>query len=115
MTNAILAKTLTDMADLLELNGDNPFRIRAFRRAADTIEAHAVAFATLGREDRLAVPGIGKGIADLMEELEKSGRIAELEKLKKKFPIGVLDVMRCGGVGPKRAAMLYRELRIDSL
>ncbi len=115
MLNAILMKTLTDMADLLELNGDNPFRIRAFRRAIDTVEGHSVDFSTMSRDERLEVAGIGKGIADLIEEVEKTGRVAELEKLRKKFPSGVLDVMRQGGLGPKRAAILFKELRIDSL
>lgn len=115
MLNAPLSKLLEDMADLLELSGDNPFRIRAFRRAAETIAVHAVDVGALDRESRLAVPGIGKGIADLIDEFQKTGRSAEFDKLKKKFPLGVLDVMRCGGVGPKRAATLYRELGVDSV
>ncbi len=115
MLNAPLSKLLSDMADLLELSGDNPFRIRAFRRAAETISTHSEDVSSLTREARLSIPGIGKGIADLVEEFQKSGQVKEFQKLAKKFPVGVLDVMRVGGVGPKRAATLFRELHVDSL
>src|SRR5581483_6338052 len=110
MKNAAIAKFLNDMADLLELSGDNPFRIRAFRRAADTVAYNAEEMTALTREQRLELPNIGKGVADLIDELEKTGTAGEFRKLTKKYPVGVLEVMRCGGVGPKRAATLYREL-----
>jgi len=115
MLNAPLSKLLSDMADLLELSGDNPFRIRAFRRAAETISTHPEDIAALPRVARLAIPNIGKGVADLIEEFQAAGQVKEFQKLAKKFPVGVLDVMRVGGVGPRRAVTLFRELRVDSL
>lgn len=115
MLNAPLSKLLYDMADLLELSGDNPFRIRAFRRAADTVAFHGEDFGALSRQQRLSIPNIGKGVADIIEEFQAAGSVTEFQKLLKKYPAGVLDVMRVGGVGPKRAATLYRELRVDSV
>ena len=115
MLNAPLSKLLSDMADLLELSGDNPFRIRAFRRAAETISLHPDDIAGLTREARLAIPSIGKGVADIIEEFHQAGQVKEFQKLIKRFPVGVLDVMRVSGVGPKRAATLYKELSVDSV
>ncbi len=115
MNNLSISKLLTEMGDLLELSNDNPFRIRAFRRAAQTVETFPEDLGPMTRQQRMAIPGIGKGIADLLEEFERKGSSAEHSKLQKKFPRGVLDMMRLGGVGPKRAAQLFRELRIDSI
>ena len=93
MPNAEFAKLLSQAADLLELDDDNPFRIRAFRRAAQTIEYFPKELSALSRTDRLAIPGIGKGIADMLEEFEAKGSVSELNRLKKKYPSGVLEMM----------------------
>src|SRR5436309_1707100 len=103
MINLALVQLLNEMADLLELANDNPFRIRAFRRAAQTIEVHPDDLRTMQRDDLLAIPGIGKGIADLIEEFRAKGKSAEHQNLKKKFPAGVLEMMHLGGIGPRRA------------
>ncbi len=115
MLNPVLATILYEMGDLLDLAGDNPFRIRAFRRAAQTVETYPEDFGNLSREQMLAIPGIGKGICDIVDEVKGRGKSAEHLKLKQKFPEGVLQIMRLGGVGPRRAAQLFRELKIDSL
>lgn len=115
MQNASIAKFLNDMADLLELSGDNPFRIRAFRRAADTVAFNSEEMSALTREQRMELPNVGKGVADVIDELEKTGTAVEFRKLTKKFPATILEVMHCGGLGPKRAATLYRELGVDSI
>lgn len=115
MINLPLAKLLATIADLLELSGDNPFRIRAFRRAAQLVEGHPEDLGALGRDAWLEIPGIGKGIADIIEEFRATGTSVEFEQLRKKFPDGVLQMMTIGGLGPKRAAILYKELRIDSV
>ncbi len=115
MLNPSLAKILYEMGDLLEMGDDNPFRIRAFRRAAEIIESFPQDLGALSREQQLQIPGIGKGIADLIEELKKKGSVAEHQRLLKKFPEGLLQIMRLQGLGPKRAAILYKERRIDSI
>lgn len=115
MLNKPLSDHLSEIADLLELNNDNVFRIRAFRRAALAVENHPVDIGSLSREERLEIDGIGKGIADIIEEFKAKNGSSEHSKLKKKFPAGVLQMMRLGGIGPKRAALLYRKRGIDSL
>src|SRR5271155_3048044 len=98
-----VAKTFGLMAVLLELDSQNPFRIRAYERAAETIAGLPRPVQGLSRDELLAVPGIGKGIADHIEELSRLGTLEELEALRKKSPPGVLDMTQVGGVGPKRA------------
>lgn len=115
MINGLLAALLEEMGDLLELKDDNVFRIRAFRRAAEVVAAHPVDIGTLTRAERLAIPGIGKGIADLIEEFQAKGQVAEHVKLRAAFPEGVLKMLKVQGLGPRRAAMLFKELKIDSL
>ncbi len=115
MINGALAALLEEMADLFELKNDNPFRIRAFRRAAEVVVSHPTDLGTLTRDERLAIPGIGKGIADLIEEYQAKGKVADHQKLRAAFPDGVLQMLTVQGLGPRRAAMLYKEMKIDSL
>ncbi len=115
MINPSVAALLSEMADLLELSKDNPFRIRAFRRAAETVESFPQDLAAFSREQLLEIPGIGQGIADLILEFKTKGKAADHQKLKAKFPQGVLQMMHVGGLGPRRAAQLFRERKIDSL
>ncbi len=115
MSNAVFSQLLTDIADLLELKAENVFRIRAFRRASEVIKALPHDIVSLDRASQLLIPGIGKGISDMIEEFKKEGHINELEKLKKEFPAGLLELMNLEGLGPKRAAHLFHDLKIDSL
>jgi DNA polymerase (family 10) len=115
MINPSVAALLSEMGDLLELSKDNPFRIRAFRRASQSIESFPQDVAAFSREQLLEIPGIGQGIADLIVEFKTKGSAADHQKLKSKFPGGVLQMMHVGGVGPRRAAQLFRERKIDSL
>lgn len=116
MKNLQLAALLTETADLLELLGENPFRIRAFRRAARSIELLPESVETIWRDGRLTqVEGVGKGIAADIEAWLSSGEIPYLEELKQKVPRGLLEITRVPGVGPKTAVLLHNELSISSL
>jgi DNA polymerase (family 10) len=115
MINHDIAKILDQMGALLELCGENRFRILAYRNAAETLAHHPSDLKTLCREDQLKIKGVGKGICDIIEEFKATGRVREHEKLLKKFPAGVLDVMNLPGLGPKRAALLYSKLGIESV
>ncbi len=115
--NADIAAVFTEIADLLEIRGENPFRIRAYRSAARTI-------GDLGRELRdvsetdpefQSVPGIGKDLSLKIRELLATGRCEAAEMLKAEFPPGITDVLRIQGLGPKRVKILWRELKIESL
>ncbi|MGQ0644731.1 MAG: helix-hairpin-helix domain-containing protein, partial [Elusimicrobiota bacterium] len=114
MINPAFAKLLAEMAVFLEMSGDNPFRIRAYQKAVQTIEDYPVDLGSLAREDLLKIPGIGQGIADKIQEFAKTGRVREHDGLLKKYPAGLMEIMRVPGLGPKRARFLYEELQVDS-
>lgn len=114
MLNKAFAEILSETAVLLELAQDNVFRIRAYQKAAQIIEGLPKDIGQTSREELLAMAGIGKGIADKVEEFVKTGKVKEHRELRKKFPEGLLNLLRVPGLGPKRARLLYETLKIDS-
>ena len=116
-TNAAVAVRLERLADLLEIDGANPFRVRAYRQAADTVAAHPESLADLVARgtDLTQLRGIGKDLAAAITALFESGQIPALVEVSERVPVGLLDVVRVPGVGPKRAAALWRELGVTSL
>lgn len=115
MDNLAIARTLTEIADLLEIKGENPFKIRAYRNASETVAHEPSRVAGMTPPERLALPGIGKDIAAKMGELIESGSIAYHRELLEEFPPTVLDLLNLQGVGPKTVARLYGELGIRTL
>ena len=115
MDNLAVARMLAEIADLLEIKGENPFKIRAYRNAADTIVHEPRRIADLSPADRLALPGIGKDIAAKIGELLESGSMKYHRDLLQEFPPTVLDLLHLQGVGPKTVALLCRELHIRTL
>jgi len=111
--NRRLAAVLRRIADLLDIEGDNPFRANAYRRAAQAIETCRQPVAEL--PDVTVLPGVGKGVAAVVEELVTTGRSALLEELEAKIPSGLLALLRIPGLGPKKVGVLYRELGVASL
>ena len=115
LDNRAVARTLSEIADLLELRGDNPFKIRAYRNAADIVSHAAEQVAGLDEAALRAWNGIGKDLAGRIREIALTGDCAIRQELLTEFPATLLDVLRLQGVGPKTVAVLYRELRIKSL
>ncbi len=116
MINAQVADILRSIAELLELRGDNPFRIRAYARAADRIAAMQEDIASYAAEGRLEeLDGIGKDLAAKINEIIATGRCRHYEDLKKAIPRGVLDMLAVPGIGPKTAKLFYDELDIRSI
>jgi DNA polymerase (family X) len=116
MTARDIAGVLAEIAMLSELNGENAFRARAFASAARTLEGSDADLAQLAREDRLTtLPGIGAGIAETIRELVQTGRSTVYEELRTATPVGLFDVLRVPGLGPKRIRTLHQTLGIDSL
>ena len=115
MDNLAIARTLTEIADLLEIKGENPFKIRAYRNASETVAHEPSRVAGMTAAERLALPGIGKDIAAKIGELIDSGSIAYHRELLEQFPPTVLDLLNLQGVGPKTVARLYGELGIRTL
>lgn len=115
LDNRAVARTLAEIADLLELKGDNPFKIRAYRNAADIVSHAAEQVSGLDEAALRAWNGIGKDLAGRIREIALTGDCAIRKELLTEFPATLLDVLRLQGVGPKTVAILYRELRIKSL
>ncbi len=105
-----------EIAQMLEIKGDNPFRIRAYRRAADKIEDLGEELKTLANQDELTqLPGIGPDLASKIKELFSTGSLRYYQELRKSIPEGVLEMLSIQGLGPKTVKRLYQELKIDSI
>ena len=118
MSNARIADIFDEIADLLEFQGANPFRVRAYRNSARTIRHYSEPLASVVHDENTKltdIDGIGKDLAAKIEQLVETGRLPMLEELKSEIPDSVLALLRIPGLGPKKAAVLHRELGIDTL
>ena len=115
MDNRALSQVLGEIADLLEIRGDNAFKIRAYRTAAETLATWPQAVAQLNEQQLRSIPGIGKDLAARVRELAETGTSAYHKELLEQFPPTILDLLRLQGVGPKTVAMLHSTLNIKSI
>jgi DNA polymerase (family 10) len=115
LDNLSVARILGEIADMLELKGENPFKIRAYRNGADIVANHPEPVAALDEAGLRAWPGIGKDLAARIREVCETGTCVVHQELIAHFPPTLLDLLRLQGVGPKTVALLYGELRITSL
>jgi DNA polymerase (family 10) len=113
--NRPIAQVFAEIADLLEIKGENVFKIRAYRSAAETIGAWADPVARLDERLLLELPGIGKDLAKKIRELADTGVCRFHQDLLLEFPPTILDLLRLQGVGPKTVALLYTALNIRSV
>jgi DNA polymerase (family 10) len=111
-----IARLFERMADVLELRGENPFRIRAYRRAAQNLETLSEDVETLARADRLdEIPGVGADLAGKIAEYLRTGRIEEIDAALRTVPRGVVELLDVPGIGPKTARQLYERQGVTSL
>lgn len=118
MQNADVSRLFDELADLLEIQGANAFRVRAYRNASRTIGSLAESVEDLAERGAAAVqelPGIGKDLAEKIVTIVETGALPQLEELREQVPPGVIEMMRIPGMGPKKAAALFNELSITSL
>jgi DNA polymerase (family 10) len=116
MKNSEIIKVFSDIADLLELKGENQFKIGAYRKAVRSIKYLSVEVEQLFHESRLnAVPGVGEAIAKKITELITTGRLGYYEKLRAEFPEGISNLLDIPSVGPKMAMMFSTKLGIHSV
>ncbi len=115
--NSDIAKVLNQTADLLEIKGENQFRIRAYRNAARTIESLSKSAAQIIGEDGdlSQYAGIGKDLAGKIKQIVEQGQFPLFNDLKKEIPIELTRLMHVSGLGAKRVAALYHELNITSV
>jgi DNA polymerase (family 10) len=116
MKNQEICAIFRDIAKILEIKGGNPFRIRAYERAAQNIEGLTENIEIYIRNDTLTeIPGIGIDLAERIKEFARFGKIKIYEDLKKSIPAGLLDLLKVPSIGPKTAKLLYDELKIKNI
>src|SRR5881394_2075070 len=116
MTKSQIAEVLEEIATLLELKDENPFKIRAYANAARSLETFGGNLSDLQDEEALAkIPGIGKAIAAKVKELAGTGKLKYLEELQSEFPAAILDLFSISGLGAKKIKALYEQLHISSI
>ncbi|MBI2857281.1 MAG: DNA polymerase/3'-5' exonuclease PolX [Chloroflexi bacterium] len=117
MRNTAIAKVFYDVADLLELKGENPFKVRAYQKAARAIELLPRELEIMVREgaDLKEIPGVGEAIAAKITDLVTTGRLGIYDQLRREFPGGITALLDIPGVGPKTAMRLVSELGIQSV
>ncbi|HEX2270436.1 MAG TPA: helix-hairpin-helix domain-containing protein [Pyrinomonadaceae bacterium] len=119
MDNEAIARRFYRLAALMELRGDDPFRWRSYRNAAEAIEVWPTPLKKIAEQEGIAglqtVPGVGKAIAGKVVELLERGSFDAWERLTAETPESVLDLMELPGIGPKTAALLHQRFKVSSL
>jgi DNA polymerase (family 10) len=115
--NADIARVFEEIADRLEIQGENPFRVRAYRNAARTVGELRIDLAKTIREGTPLprIPGIGEDLGRKLREIAETGTAALLERLRKQLPSGITDLLHIPGLGPKRVRALYHDLDVQTL
>src|SRR5438132_6875395 len=116
MQNPDVARVFDEVADLLEIKDENPFRVRAYRNASRAIRDFPESIADWVRDarDLTEIPGIGEDLAEKITDIVKTGELPLRKQLLTKLPAGLLDLLRIPGLGPKRVKLLYSKLKIRS-
>ena len=119
MDNEAIARRFYRLAALMELRGDDPFRWRSYRNAAEAIENWSTPLKEIAENEGEAglqtIPGVGKAIASKVVEILDRGTFNAWEKLTAETPESVLDLMEIPGIGPKTAAMLHQRFKVSSI
>ncbi|RLF53066.1 MAG: DNA polymerase/3'-5' exonuclease PolX [Thermoplasmata archaeon] len=116
MKNQFVADVLYQIADLLDLKGEIFFKTRAYRTAAQAIEVLDEDIEVVAKEGRLReIPGVGEALAKKIKELIDTGKLEYFEKLKKEIPVGLLNMLKIPGLGPKKVAAVYQHLGVKTI
>jgi DNA polymerase (family 10) len=118
MDNKDIARILWETADLMEIAGDDSFRIRSYRNGATAVEGQIESVSAILRDPARKVTdiaGIGKGLAFVLKELDETGTCERREELLKRFPAAALDFLKIQGLGPKGVALLFQHFQIQSM
>ena len=117
MDNRTIAQLLYETADLLEISAGDPFRIRSYRRAAEAVESSTVQLSEIADDPKklLAIPGIGKGMAANIRDMQATGSLPLRDELLQKYRPTMLDLLKLPGMGPKSVALMWEALQIASI
>ena len=116
LINLELSRMFEQIAKILKIKGENPFKIRAYEKITLVLENLPIDIETIYRQGRLSnIPGVGTGIAKKIEEFLTTGKLEYYEKLKETTPAGVIELLDISEVGPKTAKLLYEQLDVDNI
>jgi len=119
MDNEAIARRFYRLSALMEVRGDDPFRLRSYRNAAEAIEVWPTPLKEIAEKEGVAglqeIPGVGKAIAGKVIDLLKKGSFDAWDRLVKETPETVLDLLEIPGIGPKTAALLHQRFKVSSL
>jgi DNA polymerase (family 10) len=117
MDNLDVARVLGTLADLLEIQGANPFRIRAYRNAVSAVNSLSRQLSAMvaAGEDLTEIPDIGTNVAAHIEELLTTGKVERLEEVAAEFPVSLVEIMKLGGLGPKKVRKLFEVLGVRTI
>ena len=118
MDNETIARSFSRLAALMDIRGDDPFRLRSYRNAAEAIETWPTPLQKIAAEEGVAglqaIPGVGKAIAGKIMELLDRGSFNAWERIVAETPESVLDLLDIPGIGPKTAATLHQKFKVSS-
>ena len=117
MDNKSIASVFYETADLMEINGDDSFRIRSYRNAAEALEGYPQQVAALAEDVKqlLQIPGIGKGMAANLQELNRTGKLKTHQDLLQKYRPSMLELLKIQGLGPKTIALIWSAFQVSDL
>lgn len=115
MKNQEIARIFNEIADILEIKGENPFRIRAYRKAAQNIDGFTKDIEEASEKELLRIPGIGKDLAGKIIEYVETGHLKAYEELKKEVPSEIVELLSIPGLGPKTAKLLFDRLNVKGV
>jgi DNA polymerase (family 10) len=118
ISNKQIAEVFNEMADVLDIKGDNPFRINALRRGALIVEGYSREFFEMYKEDKESlknIPGLGEGLRSKAIELIETGKCNEYQEILKGFPEGLIEILKLRGVGPKKVKLFYEKLGVKTV
>ncbi len=116
MDNLEIARIFSEIGDILEIKGENPFKVRAYRRVTQILESLPQDISQLYEKGKLSeLPGVGASIAEKIKELLETGKLTYYENLKKEIPAGLLQMLKIPGMGPKTVSLLYHKVGIDTV
>jgi DNA polymerase (family 10) len=115
LDNVSISRVFAEIGDLLEIKSENPFRVRAYRNAAEVIAHSVERLSGLDEQQLLRIPGIGRDLAGKIRELVTTRQLADHQALLQAFPSSLVDILRLQGVGAKTVALLYSQLGVRTL
>ena len=115
MTNRDIARTFRDLAEIMELYEENPFKIKSYQNAYISLRKIEQPLAGLDAAELSAIPGVGKAISEKIVELVSTGKLALLEQYREKTPVGIQELLTVPGLGPKKLRVLWTELGVESI